>query len=99
MILIAIVLSFATRWIPPSTLLDPDSFPSASPQFLRILVLDHPIAPPCLVIILAMIGGALSFTRRVFLGLAVAFAAAGLLTAWAGILFWLMNNLIKGFTS
>lgn len=97
-ILIAVALIFTSSWIPPSTLLEPGTFPRASPHFLRILVLDHPFAPLCLAILLAVVGWVISFTRRVFLGLALAFAAALFLTTWAAILFWLLNHLIKGVT-
>lgn len=97
-ILIAIALIFTMRSIPPSTLLETDTFPTASPPFLRILVLDHPNAPLFLAILFAVIGGAVSFTRKVSLGLALAFAAALFLLTWASILFWVINHLIKGVT-
>jgi hypothetical protein len=97
-ILIAIALIVTLRWIPPSSLLEPDTFPSASPPFARTLVLDFPYAAPCLAILLAVIGGAISFSRRVFLGVAVTSAAAALLAAWTGILLWVLMDLIKGVT-
>jgi hypothetical protein len=45
-----------------------------------------------------MIGGAISFSRRVFLSVAVTSTAAGLLAAWTGILLWVLMDLIKGVT-
>ena len=77
---------------------EPDTCPSASPPFARTLVLDFPYAAPCLAILLAVIGGAISFSRRVFLGVAVTSAAAALLAAWTGILLWVLMDLIKGVT-
>jgi hypothetical protein len=61
-------------------------------------VLDYPYAAPGLAILLAMIGGAISFSRRVFLSVAVTSTAAGLLAAWTGILLWVLMDLIKGVT-
>ena len=75
-----------------------DIFPITSPPFVRALVLDYPYAAPCLAILLAVIGGAMSFSRRVFLSVAVTSAAAALLAAWTGILLWVLMDLIKGVT-
>ena len=97
-IVIAIALIFAFKRYGTNGILQSDIFPISAPQFVRILVRDYPYAGPCLAILLALIGGAISFSRRVFLGVAVTSAAAGLLAAWTGILLWVLMDLIKGFT-
>jgi hypothetical protein len=97
-ILIAIALIIAFRRYATSGLVQLDTFPVAAPRFVRALVLDYPYAAPCLAILLAVIGGAMSFSRRVFLSVAVTSAAAALLAAWTGILLWVLMDLIKGVT-
>lgn len=97
-ILIAIALIIAFRRYATSGLVQLDTFPVAAPRIVRALVLDYPYAAPCLAILLAVIGGAMSFSRRVFLSVAVTSAAAALLAAWTGILLWVLMDLIKGVT-
>jgi len=97
-ILIAIALIIAFRRYATGGILQLDVFPIAAPPFVRTLVLDYPYAAPGLAILLAMIGGAISFSRRVFLSVAVTSTAAGLLAAWTGILLRVLMDLIKGVT-